>query len=127
MGSTFFYACGMLAAMSPFLAMIGILGFHFVRRSVLSWNQPKGKRVLGLWSSAVVLGTAFQFLEATYRPGVSHVLEIERDDRPDEDDSDNPDDPAKQLNRQLRKIRRGEPIDRIVVRLRDRRIEKTRL
>jgi hypothetical protein len=127
MGSAFFYACGMLAAVSPFLAIIGTLGFHFVRRFVSNQNQPKGRRVLGLWSSAVVLGTAFQLMEAIYRPGVSHVLELKQADRPDEEDSDDPDDPAKQLNRQLRKIRQREPIDRIVVRLSNRRTEKTRL
>jgi hypothetical protein len=124
MGSSFFYGCGMLAAMSPFLAIIGILCWHFVRCSVLSRNAQSGKRLLGLWSSALVLGAALQFLQVIYQPRVSHVLEAKHDDHGDEEDSGGPETLAKQLNRQLRGIRQGEPIDKIVLRLDDRRNEK---
>lgn len=119
MGSSFFYACGMLAAISPFLAIIGILGWHFVRRSLLSRNQPRGKWILGLWSSTALLGTVLQCLQVIYRPSVSHVLEAKYDDHANEDDSGDPDTLTKQLSRQLRKIRRGERIDKIVLRLDD--------
>jgi hypothetical protein len=124
MGSSFFYACGVLAAMSPFLAIIGILGWHFIRRSVLGRNQPRAKRILGLWSSTVLLGMAFQFLQVIYQPSLSQVLAAQHDDLADEDDSGAPDTLAKQLSRQLRKIRRGERIDRIVLRLDDSPTEK---
>jgi hypothetical protein len=125
MGSSFFNACGMLAAMSPFLAIVGILCWHFVRQSLFRGNRQKGKLILGLWSSALLLGTALQFLQVIYRPSVSHALEAEHDDRADEEDSGDPETLVKQLNRQLRRIRQGEQIDKIVLRLDDRRTKRS--
>lgn len=117
MGSSIVYACGMVAAISPFLAILAILCWHSARSLVWSRNRPRSRRALGLWSSALVLGTALQFLQLIYQPSVNHVVEAQYDDQADEDDSGDPETVAKQLNRQLKRIRRGERIDKIVLRL----------
>lgn len=124
MGSSLFYACGMVAAISPFLAILGILGWHSLRSLVVSRKQPGSKRMRGLWSSAIVLGTALQFVQFIYQPSVAHVVEAKYDDLADEDDAGDPETVAKQLNRQLRRIRRGERIDKIVLRLAENRRER---
>ncbi|HEY6490355.1 MAG: hypothetical protein WCC26_00015 [Terracidiphilus sp.] len=117
MSSSIFYAGGMVAAISPFLAILGILGWHSIRSLVVSRKQSRGRRILASWSSAFVLGTAFQFLQVIYRPSTTHVMEAKQDDHADEDDSGET--LPKQLNRQLRRIRHGERIDKIVLTLAD--------
>ena len=65
------------------------------------------------------MGSALMFLSMAYRPNHSFVAKaqiVEREDT-DEDDQGGPDTPKRHLMRQLRQIRRGEPVDRLVWRL----------
>jgi hypothetical protein len=48
---------------------------------------------------------------------VDYVLEAKQDEDAEEDDKGDPESLTKQLDRQLKRIRRGEPIDRLVLRL----------
>ena len=51
-----------------------------------------------------------------YQPDVAYLLEVKLDEDADEDDSGDPDTPEarlKHFHRQLRRIRRGDPIDRL--------------
>ena len=90
---------------------------------VISWSRfrqrrnGKGRR-LGT-SSAANLGAAFQFLSMAYRPNHAFVAkaQIQQQEDADEDDDGDPDTPIKHLHRQLRRIRRGEPVDRLIWRL----------
>jgi hypothetical protein len=52
-----------------------------------------------------------------YRPSVACVLKVQEDEDADEDDEGDPENLKKQLSRQLKRIRRGEPVDRLVLRL----------
>jgi hypothetical protein len=58
-----------------------------------------------------------QFVQFFYQQNVAYLLEAKQDEDADEDDSGDPETHAKQLHRQLRRIRRGEPVDRLVLRL----------
>jgi len=60
---------------------------------------------------------AFLFVQVFYRPAVDNVIEVKQDEDADEDDEGDPENQKKQLDRQLKRIRRGEPLDRLVLRL----------
>lgn len=60
---------------------------------------------------------ALQFIQVFYRPTVAHVLETKQDEEADEDDSGGPESLTKQLHRQLRRIRSGEFVERLILRL----------
>lgn len=77
-----------------------------------SWRSRAG-------SAAANLGAAFQFLSMAYRPNHAFVAkaQIQQQEDADEDDDGSPETPVKHLHRQLRRIRRGEPVDRLIWRL----------
>lgn len=60
---------------------------------------------------------AFQFMQVFHRPSMVHVLEEKQKEDADEDDQGGPDSPHKHLNRQLKKIRHGEHLEPLEVRL----------
>jgi len=65
------------------------------------------------------VGAAMMFLSMAYRPNLSFIAKaqiVEREDQ-DEDDEGGPDTAKRHLARQLRRIRRGEPVERLVWRL----------
>ena len=111
------FAWCIFAGFIPFLAIIVIL-LHFSLRRVL-WRRGKrlGKSSLGFYPTSFALGMALQFLQIFYRPSVSYVLEEKQDEDADEDDEGDPEYLKKQLSRQLKRIRRGELVDRLVLRL----------
>jgi hypothetical protein len=48
---------------------------------------------------------------------MANVVEVKQEEDADEDDEGDPENLKKQLNRQLKRIRRGEHVDRLVLRL----------
>jgi hypothetical protein len=78
-------------------------------------HKSKRRRIPGYFIAA---GLAFmQLISELYSPGAAFVLQEIRDEDADEDDQGDPDDITKQLNRQLKRIRRGEQIGDLVLRL----------
>lgn len=117
MGSGFLVYCGYLALALPFLAVAAILLHYCARRMV--WRRRK-RRVganPGFCPSSAALGTILLFAQTFYRPSIAYVVEVRQEVDVEEDDAGDPDAPARQLERQLRRIRRGEPVDRLVLRL----------
>jgi len=115
-----FYYTSMLLASSPFIAIAVILAHYFVRRAAGKRANRRGKRRVGHFPSAAGLGMAFLFMQVFTRPSLSYVLEAKQQEQQDEDDSGDPESPAaklKHFHRQLRRIRRGEWIDRLEWRL----------
>jgi hypothetical protein len=82
-------------------------------------GKPPTQRSRAGASSAAALGAAFQFLSMAYRPNHAFVAkaQIQQQEDADEDDDGSPETPVKHLHRQLRRIRRGEPVDRLIWRL----------
>jgi hypothetical protein len=116
MGAGVFYFCSMLFA-SPFLAIVVILASYQVRRSVWRRKRRKGKRDLGFCPSSAALGAALLFLSIFYRPSVDFAIEASLQEEVEEDDQGDPETQEKHLGRQLRRIRRGERVEGLVLRL----------
>jgi hypothetical protein len=85
-----------------------------------SGKQPDPSQIVRTGpSSPEGMGAALMFLSIAYRPNHAFVAKAQIVQREDEDDDDHggPDTAKRHLLRQLRRIRRGEPIDRLVLRL----------
>ena len=106
-----FYGWCVFAMYLPFLAVVLILCHYGVLR--LRWRVLRR----GFCPSALALGMAFQFMQVFHRPSVAHALEMKQDEDADEDDEGDPENLKKQLSRQYKRIRRGEPVEKLVLRL----------
>ena len=117
MGAGAFYFCAMLLSASPFLGIVGILAYSQMQRSAWKRKKRKGKRALGFCPSSAALASAFLLFTTFYRPRMEFAIEAREQEKVEEDDEGDPETPEKHLNRQLRRIRRGEPVDRLDLRL----------
>jgi hypothetical protein len=101
------------------MAMMAIAGsWHVLRKTNRPpQNQSQVFRVGSGGSEAVA--AALMFLTAAYRPSVEFVAkaEIREQEDADDDQQGGPDSPKKHFDRQLRRIRNGETLDRLVWRL----------
>ena len=81
--------------------------------------RPEERRRFGMYAASAALGFAFLPLGATYRPSLVELVraQIRQQEDIDEDDNGDPDSPAKNLMRQLRRIRCGEKVDTLFFRL----------
>ena len=114
------YYISMLLASSPAIAIAAIFVHYFVKRAAWKRAKRSGREKLGFFPTSVGLGMMFLFMQAFTRPSLSYVLEAKQQEEADEDDSgDSLASTArlKHFHRQLRKIRRREPIDKLVWRL----------
>ncbi len=73
------------------------------------------------------MGNAFQALRQIAQPQVEHILEEKLDEEVDEDDEGGSKDPTAHLEQQLRRMRRGEKINRLTTKLPqlDKEVRKT--
>lgn len=93
----------------------------------IAWSRHRERRKPGARNrlrrtrraAAAELGAAFLFLSTAYRPNHAFVAkaQIQQQEDADEDDDGAPETPIKHLHRQLRRIRRGEHVERLVWRL----------
>jgi len=91
------------------------------RMKQLVWKEKPGrkKRRFGVFLANAALGFAFLTLPVIYRPSVALIVNAQIRQKEDKDDDENgdPDSPAKRLLRQLGRIRRGEKVDRLILKL----------
>jgi hypothetical protein len=115
------YAGCILAGFIPFLLLTGIVGHFCLARLGRRRRQGPNRRRSRLPAYGLALGMAFvQLMRVFYQPDMAYVLAAAEDEVADEDDSGDPETPGSRLrhfHRQLRRIRRGEPIDRLVLRI----------
>jgi hypothetical protein len=101
------------------VVMMMIAGWSQVSRKP-GTNSDDAARIVKVGpSTPQAVGAALMFLSMAYRPNHAFVAKaqiVEREAE-DEDDQGGPDTPQRHLLRQLRLIRRGEPVDRLVRRL----------
>ena len=100
------------------ITCVGIAVFLSRLKSFI-W-KPKGfrrRRRFGRFAANAALGISFLPFAAIYRPRMIEVVkaQIRQVEDADEDDNGDPDTPARHLLRQLRRIRRGEPVDRLIL------------
>ena len=101
------------------VVMMMIAGWSHVSRRPGTKSELAARIVKVGPGSPDAVGAALMFLSMAYRPNHAFVARaqiVEREDE-DEDDQGGPDTPNRRLLRQLRRIRRGEPVDRLVWRL----------
>jgi hypothetical protein len=115
------YAWLILAGFVSFLAVAVIFGYFCFTQVLLRRRRRAGRRRSRLSGYGVALGLAFmQLVRTFYQPDLGYLLEVKRDEDVDEDDSGDPETPEGRLrhfHRQLRRIRRGERVDRLVLRM----------
>ncbi len=112
-------AVAALAMASPFLAILLILAYYYLFRVKWGRKRKTGRRRRRFPPSSEGLGTVLLGLTLIYRPRILHAVEAQHRqvEDADEDDNGDPDSPEKHLMRQLRRIRRGEEVDVISIRL----------
>ena len=110
-----FGAVALLVTCALFLSIgVGLL-FDWVRRASRLPNKQRGGgrlRFVGAGLSAALL--AFTFF---YRPSLEYAVATAQVEYAEEDDDGDPETAAKALNRQLKRIRRGEKVESLVVRV----------
>jgi hypothetical protein len=117
MGSVSLEYCGYLVLALPFLLIVAIVLYYCVRRAVWKCGKRRAGASLAFCPSAAALGTILLFAQVFYRPSIAYVAEAQLEVDMDEDDAGDPEKPARELERQLRRIRRGETVGRLVWRL----------
>ena len=111
------FYCRLFAAGLPFLAITAIFVHYCVRRAAWKRKQRRGEKNLGFCPSSAALGAAMLFLQIFVRPSLQHVVAEKQEQDQDEDDSGVPENPEKRVDRQLKRIRRGEKTDDLVLRM----------
>lgn len=116
MNSRLFLYCAGFASGLPYFAVVALLIHYFLRRAACRRSKRQGKR-RDFYPSSTAMSVIFLFAQTFYRPSVSYEIEARLVEHVDEDDDGDPETPAKHLSRQLRRIRRGEHLDTLFVRL----------
>ena len=117
MNTNVLYLFCMIAASLPFAAIPVLLIHYCLRRAAWKRKQRRGQKSLGFCPSSSALGVALLFMQVFIRPSLQHVIEERQQEDVDEDAQGDPESPLKHLKRQLRKIRRGEMVGDLVLRL----------
>jgi len=117
MNANLLYLCGSIAFSLPFLAIVVLFIHYSLRRAEWQRERRRGGKNPGFCPSSSALGMILLFAQMFYRPTVSYVLEARQDEDADEDDQGDPESKEKHSNRQLKRIRRGEQVGDLVLRL----------
>ncbi len=110
-----FYSLGMFVGIIPYLAIVVILAHYVIRRAV--WKRKRSRGMPGFCPSSAALGMVFLLAQTFYRPSLKHVTEARQVVDVEDDDQGDPENSARELARQLKRIRRGEPVDSLILRL----------
>jgi hypothetical protein len=102
---------------TPYLAVIILFITFYVRRALWRQSRRRGKKKLGFYPSSSDLGNALHQLQTLTRPTIEYVIEEKLDDDAEDDGDAGPKIPGRHLRQQLRRVRRGETVDRLIVQL----------
>ena len=97
-----------------------VLVYYRIRFSIVSRRYPRRRRRrIGIVASNALIGFAFLPLSILYRPNVAEVAktQIRQLEDVDESGTGDPESPLKHFLRQLRRIRRGEAVETLSLRL----------
>ena len=105
-----------LLLLGTFPAVFTLFTLVFLlQRARYKYRERRGKKHLGFYPSTAALGITLLGLQTIAQPDLIHALEQRQTEAAEDDDDGDPDDPAAQLNRQLKRIRNGEPVDTLKV------------
>ena len=104
---------------SPFLAIVVILAYYYLSLRAVAAQSKTGRAQVDVFPSSGGLGTVLLGLTLIYRPRIHYAIEAQHRqvEDADEDDNGDPDTPARHLLRQLRRIRRGEHVETLSLRV----------
>ena len=112
--------------LSVLIGLTNPMTWLIVAMVYVSWTRRRKRKPSGRHQAAragiasdVGIAAAFQLLSLAYRPNHAFVAkaQIQQQEDTDEDDNGDPETPIRHLHRQLRRIRRGEQVDRLIWRL----------
>jgi hypothetical protein len=116
-----FYAVCVLVGFFPLLILTAVVAHFCLARLAGKGREEPKRRCSRLCSYGLALGMALvQLMLVFYQSDMVYVLGAAQEKVADEDDSSDPDTPESRLrhfHRQLRRICRGEPVERLVLRL----------
>jgi hypothetical protein len=98
-----------LAFLSLFTAVFLLQRLQFRRKKAANKNHR------GFYPSAAALSLALISLQTLAQPDLHHSIEQRQAEAEDEEENGDPDNLAAQLDRQLKRIRNGQPIDTLKV------------
>jgi hypothetical protein len=99
-----------------FLAFFSLfLAVFLLQRARWRRKQSTRKNRRAFYPSTAALGLALLSLQTLAQPDLHHALEQRQTEAADEEENGDPDDPAAQLNRQLKRIRNGQPVDTLKI------------
>ena len=110
-------ALGAFALLAPFLAIFLLTAYYFAQRAYWRRHEPLRRRLPGAYVSTLALGMAVQILQVFYQPSVEFEIQAKLVEQVEDEDEREPDSSTKHLLSQFRRIRRGDPVDTLVVRL----------
>jgi len=99
----------------PYLTILFLL-FHYAIRRVL-WKRKRRRGMPGFYPSSAALGMVFLLAQTFYRPSLQHLVETKQVVEVENDDLGDPEHSASALDHQLLRLRRGEPVDSLILRL----------
>lgn len=99
----------------PYLIAVILLCVFYLRRSIWRRNKRLRKKRLGFYPTTFALGLAFQMVQIVYEHGPRHLIVEKLKEQAEDDDEGDPENLAKQLDKQLRRIRQGEEVDTLKV------------
>jgi hypothetical protein len=108
-----FYSLCTFAAAIPYLAIIAIFAHFVVRRAL--WKRNRRRGIPGFCPSSAALGMVLLLAQTFYRPSLRHLVQTKQVVEVEEDDQGDPETSVTGLDRQLKRLRRGEPLDSLVL------------
>ena len=99
----------------PYLAIVAILVHFVIRRTLSKHKGRQGKTYF--YPSSAALSMVFLIAQSFYRPSLQHLVETRLVVEVEEDDLGEPDTSTTGLSRQLKRLRRGELVENLVLRL----------
>ncbi len=101
------------------IAMMFVAAVSHVFRKTARPPQDESHIVRVGSGGSEAVAAALMFLTTAYRPSVEFIAQaqIQEHEDAEDDDQGGPDSPKKHFQRQMRRIRNGEPLDRLVWRL----------
>ena len=111
------FATSIVRGYYTFIALVILVCFFAFCAQRFLWKRRKrlGKRKRGFFPTYTAAGNALQTLQAIAQPRADYVLEEKFEDEADDDDEGGPPDPTKHWKRHLKRIRRGETIEKLTV------------
>jgi hypothetical protein len=110
----FYSLCSFVAGI-PYLVIVAVLAHFVVRRAL--WKRNRRRGIPGFCPSSAALGMVFLLAQTFYRPSLQHLVETKQVVEVEEDDFGDPETSTTGLDQQLKRLRRGESLGSLVLRL----------